>query len=126
MLTISVLARIGGSLQRLDVGGAGVQRNVGDGVAELQEAGVLGDEVGLAVDLDQHGLAGGLGGHDAAFGGDAVGLLVGLGQAGLAQPFHGHVDVTVVLDQSLLAFHHAGAGPLAQLLDQLCGNIAHR
>jgi hypothetical protein len=118
-------ARIGGGLQCVDVGGAGIQRDVGDGVAELQEAGVLGDEVGFAVDLDQHGLAGGLGGHDATFGGDAAGFLVSLGQAGLAQPFHRHVDVAVVLDQCLLAFHHAGAGTLAQFLDQLGGNIAH-
>ncbi len=119
-------ARVGGSLQSVDIGGAGVQCDVGDGVAELQEARVLADEVGFAIDLDQHGLAAGLGGHDAAFGSDAAGLLVSLGQAGLAQPLHRGVEVAVVLDQRFLAFHHAGAGTLTQFLHHLGGNIAHR
>src|SRR5690606_31492955 len=105
-------------LQGLDVGGAGRQRGGGDGVDERQEVLVLGDEVGLGVDLDQHGLAAVLGGDDAALGGDAVGLLVGLGQAGLAQPFGGGVDVAVVLGERLLALHHAGAGALAEILDE--------
>jgi len=119
-------AGIGGCLERVDIGGAGLQRDFGDGVAELQEARVLAHEVGFAVDLDQYGLAAGLVGDDAAFGGDAAGFLVGLGEAGLAQPLHGGVEVAVVLHQRLLAFHHAGAGPLAQLLHHLGGNIAHR
>ncbi len=56
-------------------------------LGELDEELVLGDEVGFAVDLDEHGLAAVLREHDAAFGGNAAGLLVGLGQALLAQPF---------------------------------------
>src|SRR6185312_7466569 len=103
-------AGIGGCLERVDIGGAGLQRDFGDGVAELQEARVLAHEVGFAVDLDQYGLAAGLVGDDAAFGGDAAGFLVGLGEAGLAQPLHGGVEVAVVLHQRLLAFHHAGGG----------------
>src|SRR5690606_35607247 len=65
-----------------------------------------------------HGLAGFLGGHDDAFGGDAVGLLVSLCQARLAQRFDGCIDIAVVLGECLLALHHAGAGALAQFLDQ--------
>ena len=114
-----------GGLQRLDVGGAGGQRGLGDGLGEGEEVGVLGDEVGLGVDLDQHGLAAVLGDRDAAFGGDAAGLLVGLGQARLAQPLGGGVDVAVVLGERLLALHHAGAGALAQFLDQGCGDFCH-
>src|SRR5690606_19044200 len=107
-----------GALEGFAVGGAGGQGGLGDGVDEGQEVGVLGDEVGLGVDLDQHGLAAVLGHGDAAVGGHAVGLLVSLGQAGLAQPLGRGVDVAVVFGQGLLAFHHAGAGALAQFLDQ--------
>src|SRR3546814_8018421 len=74
------------------------------------DLGVLGDEVGLGVDLDQHGLAGFPGHRDAALGGDAAGLLVGLGQARLAQQLGGGIDVAAGLGQRLLAFHPAGAG----------------
>src|SRR5690606_25648007 len=114
-----------GRLQCLDVGGAAVQRDLGHFVGEGQEVGVLGDEVGLGVDLDQHRLAGGLGHRDAALGGDAAGLLVGLGEAGLAQPVGGGLDVAVVLGECLLALHHAGAGPLAQLLDHRSSDVCH-
>ena len=114
-----------GGLQRFGVGGAGGQRGLGDGVGEGEEVLVLGDEVGLGVDLDQHGLAAVLGDRDAAFGGDAAGLLVGLGQARLAQPLGCGVDVAVVLGERLLALHHAGAGALAQFLDQGGGDFCH-
>src|SRR5690606_3415990 len=43
-----------GGLQRVDVGGR--QGRLADGVGEGQEVVVFGDEVGLGVDLDQHGL----------------------------------------------------------------------
>src|SRR5690606_13341653 len=89
------LAVDGGRLQRVDVGGA--ERGLGDGLGEGDEIGVLGDEVGLGVDLDQARLAGVLRHRDTALGGDAAGLLVGLGQAGLAQRLGGGVDVAVGL-----------------------------
>src|SRR5690606_37386377 len=57
------------------------------------------------------------------FGGNAVGLLVGLGQARLAQRLGGGVDVAAGLGERLLAFHHSGAGALAQFLDQGCGDF---
>ena len=114
-----------GVLQRFGIGGAGGQCGLGDGIGEGEEVVVLGHEVGLGIDLDQHGLAAVLRHHDAAFGGDAAGLLVGLGQAGLAQPLGGGVDVAVVLGERLLALHHAGAGALAQFLDQGSRNFSH-
>ena len=116
-------AREGRSLQCVDISGAAVQGNLGDSVGESEEVLVLGDEVGFAVDLDQHGLAAGLRHHDATFGGDAIGLLVSLGQALLAQPFDRRVHVAVVLGKCLFALHHAGAGTLAQFLDHLGGDI---
>ena len=59
---------------------------------------------------------------DDAFGGDAAGLLVGLGQARLRRHSTAAVDVAVGLDERLLALHHAGAGALAQFLDQVGGD----
>ena len=106
------------ALERFGIGSVRVQCGIGHDLGEGQEVLVLGDEVGLGVDFDQHGLAAGLGGGDAAFGGNAVSLLVGLGQARLAQPLGRGVDVACVFDECLLALHHAGAGALAQFLDQ--------
>jgi len=40
-------------------------------------------------------------------------------------PFGRGVDVAVVLGERLLALHHAGAGALAQFLDQGCGDFCH-
>src|SRR5690606_26342360 len=98
-------------------------RGLGDGFGEGDEVLVLGDEVGLGIDLDDGRAVAGLGEGDAALGGHAVGLLVGLGQAGLAQRLGGGVDVAAGLGERLLAFHHAGAGALAQFLDQGSGDF---
>jgi hypothetical protein len=114
-----------GRLERFRVACTRGQRGSRDGVGEADEIDVLGDEVGFGVDFDQHRLAARLGDGDAAFRGNAAGFLVGLGQARLAQEFHRGVDVAAVLAQRLLAFHHAGAGPLAQFLDQGCGDFSH-
>ena len=54
--------------------GAGRPRGVGDGLHEVLEVDVVGDEVGLGVDLDQHGFAAGRLATPTAFGGHAVGL----------------------------------------------------
>jgi hypothetical protein len=107
-----------GSLHGFDVGGARCQGGSGDGIDEGLEVVIVGDEVGFRVDFDQHGLAAVLGQAQTAFGGHAVSLLVGLGGAGLAHGFSSGVDVAVGFGERLLAFHHAGAGALAQFLDQ--------
>src|SRR6056297_65866 len=98
------------------------QRQLGDPVGEAQKVVVLGDEIGLAVDFDQYGVSFVAGSDDRALGGHAPGLLVGLRQATLAQVLDGRVQVAVGLDQRLLAFHHAGAGALAEFLDQGCSD----
>lgn len=90
---------------------------LGDGVGEAEEVLVLGNEVGLAVDLDHDGLAALVGDNDLALGGDAAGLLVGLDETGLAKEVVGGLDVTVGLNEGLLAVHHTGAGGITELLD---------
>ena len=73
--------------QRLDVGRTLAQDDVGELVDERAEVVVLGDEIGLGVDLEHDVPAGCLvaANRDAALGGNARSLLVGLGGAGLAQ-----------------------------------------
>src|SRR5690606_8278818 len=90
---------------------------------ERNEVLILGDEVGLGVDLDDRGAVALRREGNAALGGDAVGLLVGLGQARLAQRLGGGVDVAAGLGEGLLALHHAGAGALAQFLDHGSGDF---
>mmetsp|Transcript_13563 Transcript_13563/g.24430 ORF Transcript_13563/g.24430 Transcript_13563/m.24430 type:complete len:292 (+) Transcript_13563:54-929(+) len=69
-----------GAHQGLHVLAAHAQGGVGHAATVLQEAGVLGHEVGLAVHLHQHSAVAGDGSGDFAFCGDARGLLVGLGE----------------------------------------------
>jgi hypothetical protein len=94
---------------------------------ERDEVVVASDEVGLAVDLDQHADAAAAVDvrHDRALGGLAAGLLGGLGQALGAQVVDRLVHVGVALDERLLAVRHAGAGALAQVLDHVRGDFSH-
>ena len=86
---------------------------------QVLELAVAGDEVGLAVELDEHADAAvhvDVGADEAFLGGPA-GLGLGPGVALLAQDLDGLVHVAVALGQGALALHHADAGPLAQLFD---------
>ncbi|EGJ74447.1 putative elongation factor Ts [Streptomyces sp. Tu6071] len=90
-------------------------QRVGDGLELL----ALGDEVGLALQLDEDagGVVVGEEGDDGAVLGGAA---LALGDALLAldaEKLDGLVDVALGLVQRLLAVHHAGAGQLAELLD---------
>ena len=91
----------------------------GDGRREGLEVGFAGDEIGLAVHLDHGGreTIGRLVEDDHALGSDAGGLLVSLGKALLAHELGGGLEVALGFDQGPLAFHHARAGALAELLD---------
>ena len=91
----------------------------GEVADELLELVGAGHEVGLAVDLDQHAdaAAGVDVAGDEALAGVAAGLLRRGGEALLAQLRDGLVHVAAGLLERALAVHHAGAGPLAQLLD---------
>ena len=99
----------------------------GEVADELLELVGAGHEVGLAVDLDEHAdaAAGVDVARDEALARLAAGLLGGRREALLAEERDGLVEVAVGLGQGALAVHEAGAGPLAQLLDQLRRDVRH-
>src|SRR5215217_8228190 len=100
--------------------GRDVQRNL---AGEGDEVVVAGDEVGVAVDLDEHAdLAVAVDvGLDGAFGRLAAAHLQGLVAEAHPQQLDGLVHVAAALGERRLAVHHAGAGAVAQLLDFLSG-----
>jgi hypothetical protein len=86
----------------------------------------LGDEVGLAVQLDQDTLVAVLqqGDHSAVAG--VAALTLGNALLALdAEQLDGVLDVAVRLVQGLLAVHHSGAGQLTELLDVSGGEVRH-
>src|SRR5690606_18383215 len=99
----------------------------GDGGGHGLELLALGDEVRLALQLDQD--AGGVVvGDDRDHGAVLGGAALALGDALLAldaERLDGLVDVAVGLVQGLLAVHHAGAGELPELLDVGGGVVRH-
>lgn len=99
----------------------------GDRVGGGLELLALGDEVRLALQLDQDtgGVVVGDEGDDGAVLGGAA---LALGDALLAldaQGLDGLVDAALGLVQGLLAVHHAGAGELTELLDVSGGVVRH-
>src|SRR5215207_1479414 len=98
--------------------GGDVQRDL---AREADEVVVPGDEVGVAVDLDEHAdLAVAVDvGLDRPLGGLPAAHLQRLVAEPDAQQLDGLVDVAVRLRKRRLAVHHAGAGAVAQLLDFL-------
>jgi hypothetical protein len=99
---------------------------VGQRLGQCDEVGGLGDEVGLALELDQaHGVVVG-GDGDGALGVLTVGAVVGLAQAPLAQQLLGALGVAVGLLEGLLGVHHPCASGLAQGLYILGGEVGHR
>ncbi len=89
---------------------------------------VARDEVGLAVDLDQHAdFAAGVDVRaDEPFVGGALGLLLGLRLALFLQQRFGALVVALGLDQRVAAVDHAGAGVFAQALDVVGGGFVRR
>ena len=110
-----------GGLQRIDVGGLRGHRGGNDLVGHLLELVVLGDEVGLAVQLDQRTVLG----RDQTLGGGTLGALADVLGALDAQQLDGLVEVAVGFDQRVLAVEHAGAGQLPQSLDVGSGVVRH-
>ena len=95
--------------------------DVEQALGELDEVGVLGDEVGLAVELEQRAVLA----DDDAVGRGALEALADVLGALDAQELDGLVVVAVGLGQGLLAVHHAGAGGVAETLDVGCGELSH-
>src|SRR3954468_15986469 len=116
-LAVLVLLRdlVLGDVPRLRRGGD-VQREV---LREVDEVLVLGDEVGVALDLDEHAdLAGGMHvGLDGALRRLAPGELADLVAHPDAQDLLGLGGVAAGLGEGVLAVHHAGARLLAKGLD---------
>ncbi len=117
-------ARILGRENSLDRSAA-VERELGDRAHELLELLVLGDEVGLRIDLDDGAAIALDRDSDQPFGGGAAGLLGGGGETLGAKPVDRGFHVALGLAQSLLAVHHAGAGALAQFLDGRGRDFSH-
>src|SRR3954454_3206848 len=110
-----------GREQGVDVGRLLGEDDVEQALGERDEVGVLGDEVGLAVELEQSAVLV----HDHAVGGGALEALADVLGALDAQELDGLVVVAVGLGQGLLAVHHAGAGGVAETLDVGCGELSH-
>jgi len=104
---------------------ADIQRDAGTGLHERLEGFVTCNEVGFRIHF-HHGAAVGRGGdaHEA-LGRHAPALFGGGRQAFLAQPVDGIFDAAIGFGERALAIHHAGAGFLAQFLDQGGGDFSH-
>jgi hypothetical protein len=104
-----------------------------DVVGELAERIALGDEVGLAVQLDHDADLGRqpwrrrvqVGVHDALVGGAVAHPVTHLGAGPLADELGGLVEIALGVDECTLAVHHAGAGGLAEALDVGGGDLGH-
>ena len=113
--------------QLLEVGARLSQFELGQFTGELQKLLVLGDEVGLAVDLNQHaGLGVGLDvvGDDALIG-LSTGLLGGLDRSLRTEHVDGGLDVAIGLNKGFFAVHQACAGHAAKLRDEFCCYLCH-
>ena len=101
--------------EELRIGRRDVHRDI---VHQFLEIVGASHEIGLAVDFHHHAeLAAGVDvGADQALLGGARGLLAGRRDAALAQDDFGFGEIALGFQQGLLAFHHARAGALAELL----------
>ncbi len=102
--------------------GAAVATCAATSAHECLEVSVARNEVGLAVDLDEHAGLRVIGYEpaDDSFVGGPTGLLGQRSQTLGAEQVDGDVHVAVRLREGLLAIHHACASALAQFLDHLC------
>ena len=123
-------ARIGASEQRLE-GAVAIAREIADNAHKALKGLVAGDKISLGIDLDQS--AGGVeraagsahGGADQPLGGHPPGLFGRRRQPLLAQPVDRRFEIAAAVAERALAVHHAGAGLVAQLLDQRRGHLGH-
>lgn len=92
-----------------------------DLVGQLDELVVLGDEVGLAVDLDHDAVLG----DDETLSGGALCALSDILRALDAQLLDGLVEIAVCICECVLTCHHSGAGELTEPLDVSGGVVRH-
>ena len=111
--------------ESVDIGGSFLGDDLRHAGDELVEERAASDEVGFAVDFDDHADTVDDRGVRHALGGDA-GRLLGLGSQTLfTQINNGLLEIALVLDERLLAVHQAAAGGLAQLVNGSSGNSSH-
>ena len=108
-------------LERVDVGCLGRGRGGHDLVGNRLELGVLRDEVGLRVELDQRAVLR----RDEALGGRTLSALADVLGALDAKKFDGLVEVAVGFDKCVLGVEHAGAGEVAKSLHIGSGVVRH-
>ena len=108
-----------GGFQGVDVGGPGGQRGVDDPVGQRLKLGVLGDEVGLGVQLDERAAPG----RDQTFGRGPLGALADVLGALDAQRLNRLVEGSVAFGQRVLAVEHPGAGEFPKPLDVGSGEV---
>src|SRR2546423_342610 len=110
-----------GVQQRVEVGRRGTGDVVDQGLGQPDELGVLGHEVGLAVELQQSPT----GVRDQAVGRGTPGPLADVLGPLDAQDLDGLVEVATRFLQRLLTVHHPGAGQFAELLDVRGSEVRH-
>ena len=115
------LVACAGRFECVDVSGFGRDGGSHDLVGQRLELRVLGDEVRLAVQLDEHAVPG----RDQTFGRGALGALADILGALDPQRLDGLVEVAVGFHQRVLAVEHSGTGQLPQSLDVGSGVVRH-
>src|SRR6266480_817006 len=110
-----------GREQPVHIGRALGVDDLDEALGQRHEVGVLGDEVGLAVQFEKRitGV-----GHQTVGGGTPGALADVLGALD-TQDFDGPVEVALGLVEGLLTVHHAGAGEVAELLDVRGCEVGH-
>src|SRR5699024_4542434 len=103
-------------------GGSLLGNHLSQLLGEVDELVVLGNEVGLGIDLDDNSAVIKSNRVNHALGSDTASLLGGGSQPLLAQDLNCLLEVAVSLGQSLLALHHAAVGLLAQFHNVFCRN----
>ena len=110
-----------GGLQCVDVIGLRRRGRGHDLIGNGLELGVLRDEVGLGVELDQRAVLGG----DEALGSRALGALADILGALDAEQLDGLVEIAVGLDQRILGIEHASTGEIPKSLHIGSGVVRH-
>lgn len=108
-----------GGFERVDVGGFRRHGRGHDLVGQRLELRVLGDEVGLAVQLDERAALGG----DQTLGRRPLGALADVLGALDPERLDGLVEVAVAFGQRVLAVEHAGTGEFPKPLDVGSGEV---
>ena len=111
--------------QRFNVGDALCGRRVQHFVSERLETSVFRNEVGLAVDFQDHAVVAVDFGFDHAVSSHVACFFRRFDRAGLTHVLNRQLDVAIRFGQRFFAVHHARASTLAQFFYQCSGNFSH-